>query len=103
MFSYNTQTDSYIQNRLPIVATFTLTTAEKHLYELSTAESAEPWAIKCDAAWLCGEAGGASYPVAANVAFAVPSKTLSGWYAKAATGTTGLALIGAARVTEGVT
>ena len=105
MFADTRQTDSYIQNRKPIVKTFGLTTDPKALLELTPIpaekESAEAWAVKCDAAWFIGPADAIVYPVAANVAFAVPSKTLLGWYAKAAT-TANLVLIGAARVTEGV-
>ena len=105
MFADTRQTDSYIQNRTPIVKTFGLTTAPKALLELTPdaadKESAEFWAVKCDAAWFVGPSDAILYPVAANVAFAVPSMTLRGWYAKAATTAT-LVLIGAARVTEGV-
>jgi hypothetical protein len=99
---YTTQTDAYCQNREPIVASGSLTTAETQLSAFAAESSAVGFAVKCSGAWFVGKAGKVTYPVAANVALEIPSKTLAGWYAKSAAGTIALTLIGAGRIRETV-
>lgn len=78
--------------RKPKQITIALSTTAKDLggVDGSTQRSVDGFKCQCSAAWVWGDADGQAHAVAANEVEYIESNSLSGWYAKAASGTPNL-------------
>lgn len=89
------ETDAYVPTRTPQQGTVSLPATATHLGAEITWLSHAGYRLKSSSAWLIGDADGQVETVAANEAYYVPSGSLSGWYAKSASGTISLIVTGA--------
>ena len=81
--------------RAPTQQTVALSTSAANLGATVTAVSPAGWRLWCASDWYVGDEDGQAELVAGGVAYVVPSSSLSGWYAKSASGTPTLVATGA--------
>ncbi len=95
MATNSTEVDAYVPPRTPQQAAISLPAAATNLYTLVTWLSHTGYDLWSSSAWLIGDSTGQARTIAANVAYHVPSGSLSGWYAQSASGTISLVVTGA--------